>query len=151
MADRIEKRILLRAPRARVWRAVSDKTEYGEWFRVKFAPGTFTPGEHVTGQILEPGYEHLTFELWVVDVIPETTLSFRWHPYGIDPNYDYSSEPKTLVTFTLEDADGGTQLTIVETGFDQIPLHRRAEAFRMNDGGWEEQTKRIERYVTAQR
>ena len=151
MPDRIEKRILLRAPRERVWRAVSDKTEYGEWFRVKFTPGKFTPGEHLTGQILEPGYEHLTFELWVVDVIPESALSFRWHPYGIDPNYDYSSEPTTLVTFTLEDADGGTRLTIVESGFDQIPLHRRDEAFRMNEGGWEEQTKRIERYVTAQR
>ncbi|PYQ30477.1 MAG: vanillate O-demethylase oxidoreductase VanB [Acidobacteria bacterium] len=149
MPDRIEKRILLRAPRERVWRAISDKTEYGEWFKVKFPPGKFTPGEHVTGHILEPGYEHLTLEIWIVDVIPETTLSFRWHPYGIDPNYDYSSEPTTLVTFTLEDADGGTRLTIVETGFDQIPLHRRDEAFRMNTGGWEEQSKRIERYVTA--
>ena len=149
MPDRIEKRILLRAPRERVWRAISDKTEYGEWFKVKFPPGKFTPGEHVTGHILESGYEHLTFEIWIVDVLPETTLSFRWHPYGIDPNYDYSSEPTTLVTFTLEDADGGTRLTIVETGFDQIPLHRRDEAFRMNTGGWEEQSKRIERYVTA--
>ena len=151
MPDRIEKRILLRAPRERVWRAVIDKTEYGEWFGVKLAPGRFTAGEHVTGQVLEPGYEHLTLEMWVVDVVPETTLSFRWHPHAIDPNHDYSSEPKTLVTFTLEEEDGGTRLTIVESGFDQIPLHRRDEAFRSNDGGWEEQTRRIERYVTAHR
>jgi len=150
MADRIEKQILLRAPRSRVWRAISDKTEFGEWFRVKFPPGTFAAGEKVSGQITYPGYEHLVMDIQLVDVEPERRLSYRWHPYAIDSN-DYSGEPTTLVTFTLEEAPEGTLLTIVESGFDQIPLPRRDEAFKMNDSGWTQQTKNIERHVTASR
>ncbi len=151
MTDRIEKQILLRAPRARVWRALSDQVEFGAWFGVRFPPGTFKPGQKVSGNITHPGYEHLTMDIELLDVRPEHMLSYRWHPYAIDPNVDYSSEPKTLVTFTLEEAPEGTLLRIVETGFDQIPLHRRAEAIRMNDQGWSEQTKNIERHVTASR
>jgi uncharacterized protein YndB with AHSA1/START domain len=147
--DRIEKEIVVRAPRARVWRAISDKTEFGTWFRVKFPAGTFAPGEKVAGQITHPGYEHMTMDIEVVDVVPESRLSYYWHPYAIDANADYSAEPPTLVTFTLEDADGGTRLRVVESGFDKIPLQRRAEAFRMNDGGWAGQVKNIERHVTA--
>ena len=148
MQDSIFKEVVIKAPRTRVWRAISDKTEFGNWFGVKFAGGTFAPGETVSGNITYPGYEHLLMDIDVVDVEPETRLSYRWHPNATDPNYDYSSEPKTLVVFTLEESDGGTKLRIVESGFDAIPLHRRAEAFRSNDGGWAEQTKRIDRYVT---
>jgi uncharacterized protein YndB with AHSA1/START domain len=147
MTDRIEKQILLRASRSRVWRAIVDKTEFGAWFGVRFAAGTFAAGEKVTGQITYPGYEHLTMEIEVVEVTPERQLAYRWHPYDIDPKVDLSSEPTTLVTFTLEEAEGGTRLTIVESGFDKIPLHRRDEAFRMNDGGWTEQLTNIERHV----
>lgn len=149
MTDRIEKRIVLRAPRSRVWRAISDKTEFGAWFGVRFPAGTFTAGETASGKITYPGYEHLDMTIDVVDVVPNERLAYRWHPYAIDPNVDYSSEPTTLVTFTLADAPEGTLLTIVESGFDQIPAHRRAEAFRMNEGGWAEQTTNIERHVTA--
>lgn len=149
MADSIVKEVVIQAPRARVWRAIADKTEFGNWFGVKFEGGTFVPGETVSGNITYPGYEHMVMDIDVVDVEPETRLSYRWHPNAIDASYDYSSEPMTLVTFTLEDADGGTRLRIVETGFDAIPLHRRAEAFRSNDGGWAEQAGRIDRYVTA--
>ncbi|HSP15816.1 MAG TPA: SRPBCC family protein [Thermoanaerobaculia bacterium] len=149
MPDRIEKQILLRAPHPRVWRAISDKTGFGTWFRVQFPAGAFTPGEKVRGKITYPGYEHLVMEIEVVEVSPERRLSYRWHPYDVDPNVDNSSEPTTLVTFTLEDAQGGTRLTIVESGFDRIPPHRRDEAFRMNDQGWTEQTKNVERHVTA--
>ena len=149
MADRIEKRVVLRAPRARVWRAISDRTEFGRWFGVRFAPGTFSPGETVSGNITYPGYEHLMMDIDVVEIVPEKKLSYRWHPYAVDPKTDYSAEPKTLVTFTLDDAPGGTQLTIVESGFDRVPLHRRDEAFRMNDQGWTEQTVNIERHVAA--
>jgi uncharacterized protein YndB with AHSA1/START domain len=151
MSDRIEKQIVLRAPRARVWRAISDKTEFGAWFGVRFPAGTFSPGETVSGTITYPGYEHLVMDIDVVDVVPQQRLSYRWHPNAVDPAMDYSSEPKTLVTFSLEDAPEGTRLTIVESGFDQIPLHRRAEAFRSNDRGWAEQTVRIERHVSASR
>ena len=149
MRESIIKEVVIKAPRTRVWRAISDKTEFGSWFGVKFSGGTFRPGETVSGNITYPGYEHMVMDIDVVDVEPETRLSYRWHPNATDPNYDYSSEPKTLVTFTLAEADGGTRLRIVESGFDAIPLHRRAEAFKSNDGGWAEQAGRIDRYVTG--
>jgi uncharacterized protein YndB with AHSA1/START domain len=151
MTDRIEKQILLKAPRARVWRAIVDKGEFGTWFQVKFPAGRFVPGEKVSGKITYPGYEHLTMDIQVVDVEPERRLSYRWHPNAVDPNVDYSSDPTTLVTFTLEDAEGGTKLTLVESGFDKIPLDRRAAAIRSNDSGWTEQMKNIERHVTSPR
>ena len=151
MTDRIEKQIQLRAPRSRVWRAIADRTEFGQWFGVSFAPGTFAAGQKVSGKITYPGYEHLDLEIEVVEVTPERRLSYRWHPNAVDPKVDYSSEPTTLVIFTLEERDGGTLLTIVESGFDKIPLHRRAEAFRSNEAGWAGQTQRIERHVKASR
>jgi uncharacterized protein YndB with AHSA1/START domain len=149
MTDRIEKQIVLRAPRARVWRALADKTEFGVWFGVRFPAGAFAPGENVSGSITNPGYDHLVMTIEVVEVSPEKRFSYRWHPYAIDPKVDYSSEPSTLVTFTLEDVPGGTRLTIVESGFDRIPLERRGDAFRMNDQGWTAQAARIERHVSA--
>ncbi len=151
MADAIEKRIVLRAPRSRVWKAILDKTEFGNWFGVKLGTGEFTAGETASGNITYPGYEHLLWTAEIVEVTPERRLSYRWHPYAIDPGVDYSSEPRTLVTFTLEDAPEGTQLTVVESGFDAIPAHRREEAFRMNEGGWTAQMQNIERHVTATR
>jgi uncharacterized protein YndB with AHSA1/START domain len=148
MTDRIEKTAVIRAPRARVWRAITDARQFGEWFRVKLE-GEFVPGATVRGKITHPGYEHLTMELVVDRIEPERLFSYRWHPYAVDPKVDYSPEPMTLVEFTLDEAgDGGTRLTIVESGFDRIPLARRAEAFRMNDGGWTEQMQNIARYVS---
>lgn len=149
MPDSIEKHILIRAPRSRVWRAVVDRTEFGAWFGVRLPAGSFVAGEQASGNITSPGYEHLVMNVDVVEVTPEERLSYRWHPYAIDPNVDYSSEPTTLVTFTLADADGGTLLTVTESGFDAIPLHRRDEAFRMNEGGWAAQMTNIERHVTT--
>jgi uncharacterized protein YndB with AHSA1/START domain len=149
MTDRIEKQLTIRAPRSRVWRAISDRTEFGSWFGVRLPAGTFAAGENVSGNITYPGYEHLLMEIELVEVVPEERLSYRWHPYAIDPAVDYSSEPRTLVTFTLRDVAEGTHLTIVESGFDQIPLQRREEAFRMNDRGWTEQLLNIEGHVTA--
>ena len=145
--DRIEKTILLKAPRSRVWRAIVTPKEFGEWFGAKMT-GTFTPGVWSKGPITYPGYEHLMMEMLVERIEPERLFSYRWHPYAVDSKVDYSSEPTTLVEFRLEDAKDGTQLTIVESGFDRIPLARRAEAFRMNDEGWGQQTKNIERHVS---
>lgn len=145
--DRIEKTVTLKAPRARVWRAIADAKQFGEWFRVRF-DGEFAAGATVRGNILYPGYEHITMEVVVERMEPERFFSYRWHPYAVAPNVDYSPEPMTLVEFTLEDAPGGTRLTIIESGFDRIPLSRRAEAFRMNSGGWSEQIQNIERYVS---
>jgi uncharacterized protein YndB with AHSA1/START domain len=145
--DRIEKTVTLRAPRARVWRALTAADEFGSWFRVKL-DGAFTEGATVRGKITIPGYEHVTMEMQIDRIEPERYFSYRWHPYAVDPNVDYSAEPATLVEFTLEEAGGGTILTIVESGFDRIPIARRAEAFRMNDNGWTGQIKNIERHVS---
>jgi uncharacterized protein YndB with AHSA1/START domain len=146
--DRIEKKVVLRAPRARVWRAIASAEEFGSWFGVKLQ-GKFEPGKEMTGQITMKGYEDRTMTITIVTIEPERLFSYRWHPYAIDPKLDYSSEPMTLVEMRLEDVAGETQLTIVETGFDQIPIARRAEAFRMNDGGWAQQIKNIERHVAT--
>jgi uncharacterized protein YndB with AHSA1/START domain len=146
MADRIEKRIELKAPVARVWRALTDYREFGEWFRVKI-DGPFVPGEVSRGHITHPGYEHLPWEAVVKAMEPERLFSFTWHPYAADPKVDYSKEPPTLVEFRLETTAQGTLLMVTESGFDRIPAERRPEAFLRNDRGWTEQLKNIERYV----
>lgn len=144
--NRIEKKVEIKAPLPRVWRALTDHSQFGEWFRVKLdAP--FVPGEASTGYITWPGYEHLKWEAVVQDMEPETYFSFTWHPYAIDPATDYSEETPTLVEFRLEKTTTGTLLTVTESGFEDIPEHRRAEAFLRNDGGWEQQMKNIEEYV----
>jgi uncharacterized protein YndB with AHSA1/START domain len=147
MADRIEKQIELKAPVSRVWRALTDHREFGEWFRVSI-DGPFVPGQVSTGNITYPGYEHLKWEAIVQKMEPEKLFSFTWHPYAIDPKMDYSGEPQTLVEFTLEPIASGTLLRVTESGFDKIPANRRAEAFRMNDGGWAQQMKNIEKHVS---
>jgi uncharacterized protein YndB with AHSA1/START domain len=145
--DRIEKTVVLRASRSRVWRAIATAEEFGAWFRVNLE-GVFAEGATIRGRLTHPGYEHVTLDMQVERIEPERYFSYRWHPYAIDPAVDYSAEPTTLVEFILEDAEGGTALTIVESGFDRIPLARRAEAFRMNDQGWAGEIKNIERYVS---
>ena len=146
MNDRIEKRIELKASVARVWRALTDYREFGEWFRVKLE-GPFVPGQVSRGQITHPGYEHVKWEAIVQKMEPERLFSFTWHPYSVDPNTDYSKEPTTLVEFRLEKTTSGTLLVLTESGFDKIPSNRRDEAFRMNNGGWTEQMKNIEKHV----
>ena len=146
--DRIEKEIELKAPLGRVWEAITDAQQFGEWFRVKFDK-PFAVGEEASGQILHPGYEHLTWRANVVAIEPQTRFAFTWHPYGIDPNVDYSKEEPTLVEFLLNPMeDGSTRLTVIESGFDKVPAHRRDEAFRMNDNGWTQQMKNIGAYVS---
>jgi uncharacterized protein YndB with AHSA1/START domain len=145
--DRIEKRVVLRAPRSRVWRAISNAKEFGTWFQVNL-DGDFTEGATVRGRVTHPGYEHVTMEMEIERIEPERYFAYRWHPHPIDPAVDYSAEPTTLVEFTLEEVEGGTAVTIVESGFDRIPLARRAEAFRMNDAGWGGQVKNLERHVS---
>jgi uncharacterized protein YndB with AHSA1/START domain len=145
-SDRIEKQILLRAPRSRVWQALTDAEKFGQWFGVKLA-GSFAPGALLRGNITHKGYEHLPFEFTIERMEPETVFSWRWHPYAIDLAVDYSSEPTTLVVFELSEVADGTMLRVVETGFDGIPLSRRPNAFRANENGWEIQMKAIERYV----
>jgi uncharacterized protein YndB with AHSA1/START domain len=143
--DRIEKQVVLRAPRSRVWRALADSEEFGRWFGCRFfAP--FTPGARVEGKVVDPpGFEHWDWDVLVEAMEPERLFSFRWHPGGDND----TSGPRTLVTFTLEEVEEGTRLEVVETGFDALPAERRARAFADNDGGWAEQMGRIARYVEA--
>ena len=144
--DRIDKRVTLRAPRSRVWRALTNADEFSAWFGVKLE-GAFAEGAAIRGKITNPGYEHVTLEMLIERIQPEILFSYRWHPYALDAKVDYTQEPTTLVEFRLDEVGGETILTIVESGFDRLPASRRAEAFRMNDGGWTSQLKRIERYV----
>lgn len=143
----IERQVLLKAPRDRVWKALINADEFGSWFGVAFRNQAFEVGKRVTGQITYPGYTHLVFSVLVETIEPEAKLAFRWHPYAVDATKDYSNETPTLVEFTLKDAEVGTLLTLMESGFDKVPLARRVEAFRMNSGGWDEQMKNIARHV----
>ncbi len=157
--DRIEKRVLLRAPRERVWHAISDAKQFGTWFGVEF-DGPFAAGALMKGRIVptkvdpevaktqEP-YTGAAFDCTIDRIEPMNRFSFRWHPFAIDPKVDYSNEPTTLVVFELEEVAGGTQLTITESGFDKIPLERRAKAFAANDGGWTKQLELIAKYLAG--
>ena len=144
--DRVEKRIVVQASRSRVWRAIATAKEFGAWFRVNLE-GEFAEGESIRGKITHPRYEHVTVDMLVERIDPERYFAYRWHPYAVEAGVDYSAEPTTLVEFMLDEADDGTAITIIESGFDRIPLTRRAEAFRMNDQGWAGQIKNIARYV----
>jgi uncharacterized protein YndB with AHSA1/START domain len=144
--DRIEKRVTLKASQARVWRALADSREFGAWFQMRFSE-PFAVGRAVRAQVLVAGYEHVTAEFQIVSIEPEHYFAYRWHPYAVDPTVDYSGEETTLVEFRLQAAGNETVLTVVESGFDRIPVGRRAEAFRMNDGGWTSQVKNIARHV----
>lgn len=146
--DRIEKRVLLRAPRARVWQALADATAFGRWFGVDLAD-PFVAGARVRGRITHPGYEHVPFEITVERMEPERLFSWRWHPGATEPGVDYAGEPTTLVVFELQEVEEGTMLTVVESGFDRIPPERRAAAYRGNEEGWAQQMQAIGRHVAT--
>lgn len=146
--NKIEKKTILKAPIERVWRAISRAQEFGAWFRLAL-DGEFAEGVSIRGRITHPGYEHLTAELFVETLRAPTYFAYRWHPYAIDPNVDYSAEPTTLVELELEEVAGGTQLTVRESGFDRIPAGRRVEALRMNEQGWAAQLVNVELYVAS--
>ncbi len=146
MGNTIEKKLELKAPVSKVWKALTDPKQFGEWFRVKME-GAFVVGQVARGQILYPGFEHVTWEAVIKEMTPESLFSFTWHPYAVEEGVDYSKEPSTLVSFALEPTATGTLLKLTESGFENIPEYRRLEAFRMNDGGWTEQMKNIEEYL----
>lgn len=147
--NRIKKQIQLQAPVSRVWRALTDYRQFGEWFRVNL-DGPFKVGEASRGHITYPGYEHVKWKAEIQKMEPERLFSFTWHPYAVDPEKDYSTEATTLVEFKLEETDNGTLLTITEFGFERLPEDRREEAYRMNQQGWVEQVKNIEHYVSGE-
>ena len=157
--DRIEKQITLSASKSRVWSAVSDAQQFGAWFGVAF-DGPFIAGARLTGRIrpttvdpavakLQAPHEGKPFEFTVERIEPQRLISFRWHPFAVAPDVDYSKEPTTLIIFELSDVPGGTLLTITESGFDGIPIERRAAAFSANEGGWEHQSRLIDKFLRA--
>lgn len=149
-SDRIERNIVINAPRDRVWRALSNANEFGTWFGANLEGQTFAPGQRARGQITICGHEGAWFDIVVNQVEPQALFSFHWHPYAVDPAVDYAKEQPTLVTFLLENIpDNSTLLTVVESGFDNVPPQRRLEAFRMNSRGWEGQIRNIVRHVSA--
>ena len=159
VTDRIEKQVLLKASRARVWKALTDAKEFGEWFGVRF-DGPFVAGAPLHGVIvptqadadvakLQEPYAGRAFDITVDRIEPQRLFSFRWHPYAVEPGSDHSKEPTTLVMFALEEHPGGIRLTVTESGFDQVPLDRRAAAFAANEGGWEKQMTLIEKHLAA--
>jgi uncharacterized protein YndB with AHSA1/START domain len=159
--NRIDKKILLHAPKDRIWRALSDSTEFGHWFGMKF-DGPFSPGACVRGTVVpttvdtevanaQKKYEGMACVITIEQMEPERLLSFRWHPNATEPNVDYSGEPTTLIVFELEETAEGVMLTLSESGFDQIPLARRAKAFTANERGWSMMVKLLEKYVVQAR
>jgi uncharacterized protein YndB with AHSA1/START domain len=148
--DRIEKRIDLKAPVSRVWRALTDHVEFGKWFGSKME-SPFVPGKTTKGRILHKGFERIQLELTVLKLKPKEFFSYTWHPYAIDPDEDYSKEKPTLVEFRLEEIPTGTHLVVTESGFGKVPAGRRSEAFRMHADGWGEQLKNIKRYVAKKK
>ena len=157
--DQIKKQMLLESSIERVWQAVSDAASFGTWFGVEF-DGPFVAGVAMNGRIVptkvDPDVARLQephtgkpFEIFVEELTPMTRFSFRWHPFAIDPDHDYSNERTTLVAFSLVEIDGGTQLTITESGFDQIPAERRVQAFNANDGGWTHQSRLIAKFLSV--
>jgi len=155
--NRIEKKILLRVPKTRVWRAITDPKEFGSWFGLE-VDGDFSPGSKVRGRIVptkvdaeiakqQSQHEGLSFELTIDRIEPERLFSFRWHPFAVDRHIDYTVEPTTLVSFELQERHDGVMLTVTETGFDRLPDARRAEAFAANERGWAKQMELIEKYL----
>lgn len=155
--DSIEKKVVLRASLKRVWRAITDSQEFGTWFGIKF-DGPFMPGASLRGVIVpstvneeitevEKPHEGVVFDITIEKIEPERLFSFRWHPHAVKRDFDYSKEPTTLVVFTLEEVAEGVLLTITESGFDRIPLARRAEAFLANDAGWSMMVRAIGDYL----
>jgi uncharacterized protein YndB with AHSA1/START domain len=156
--DRIKKQILIRAPHSRVWKALADSKEFGRWFGVEFED-PFLVGKTVSGLIvgtlvdpevaaLQKVHNGKRMDLVVEAIEPERRLALRWHPHAVEENLDYSKEPTTLIEFTIEDVAGGVMVTVTESGFDQIPLARRAKAFEANSGGWEIMVKVLDKYAT---
>lgn len=150
-SDQLEEQVELHAPRARVWRALTNADELGAWFGVNLTGATIAPGAQVVGQVTHPGYEHVMFDVTIEEMVPEQRFAWRWHPNAIEKNVDYSADPRTLVTFTLEDSPaGGTLLRVVESGFDALPAARRAAAFLGNSNGWRAQLqKRLPGYLAS--
>lgn len=147
--DRIEKHVVLRAPRSRVWKAITDAGEFGTWFHANL-DGAFAEGEIIRGRMTEPGYEHMALEMRIEKIEPPSYFAYRWHPDAEQGGADFAADPTTLVEFRLDEVPEGTRLTIVESGFDALPQDKRDAAYRGNEKGWAYQLGNVARYVDGE-
>ncbi len=145
ITDTIERKVFLRASRKNVWRDMTNAKIFGEWFSVDMK-GTFKPGGKITGKVNAKEYEKMKFAMEIDEMVPQNLFSWNWHPFPADPNYDYSEEAMTHISFELKDSPGGTMLNVMESGFDKLSPARRKEAFEMNSGGWDSVLKSIEKH-----
>ncbi len=148
VSDRIERKVLLNAPRKKVWEALTDAEQFGRWFGIALKGKTFVAGETIEAPITYPGYEHVIWKAKIERILPQTRFSFSWHPFAVEKGFDYDKETPTLVEFTVEDRAPGILLRVVESGFDTVPEARRLKAFKMNSRGWDEQMRNIESYLS---
>lgn len=146
--DKLVKVVDIKAPVSRVWQALTDHRQFGEWFRVDLNE-PFAPGSRSTGLTLYPGYEGHEWLAVIETMEPETLFAFHWNHEDIEPGVPLAQQPTTRVEFRLEDTGSGTRLTITETGFAALPEHKRVEAIRLNTQGWDIQAKNISDYVDA--
>ena len=155
--NRIEKQIVLNAPRERVWQAIVDSRRFGTWFGIEFE-GPFveharTPGRIVPTQVddkvaaMQEPWVGMACDFFVERIQPMDRFAFRWYAYPEGPDEDPDGNTMTLVEFHLQDADGGTRLTITESGFERVPAAHRAKAFTDNEGGWAMQVQLIAKYL----
>jgi uncharacterized protein YndB with AHSA1/START domain len=151
VSDRIERKVLLKAPRERVWQALTDAEQFGSWFGIALEGKRFVAGQPIEARITFPGYEHVVWNAKIERLDPQTLFAFSWHPYAVDKAVNYDAETPTRVEFTLEDHAEGILLRVVESGFDAIPGDRRQKAFKKNSRGWDEQMNNIEDYLAKSR
>ena len=148
--SRIDRTIELNAPRERVWRALTNADELSAWFQVKIE-GAVAPDIDVWMTSLHPGHAGQRFRVRFTEMTPPERFVWEWHPGEVDPERDYSREPRTTVTFTLEPSARGTRLSVSETGFDEIALARRAKVYKDNSQGWLEVLVWLQTYVEEAR
>lgn len=146
--NRIDRTIDVNAPPDRVWRALTTAADLATWFHVRIE-GEIAPGSEVWMTSTSPGYEGQRFLVRVTEMTPPRRFAWQWHPGAVDPAIDYSKEPWTTVTFTLEPSGGGTRLSVSETGFNEISVARRAKVFADNSGGWTEVIVWIQQHADA--
>lgn len=146
--SRIDRTVDINAPRERVWRALTNDEELAAWFQVRLE-GEMRTGGVVWMTSVHPQHAGQRWPVRIVELSEPIRMVWQWHPGEVDPAVDYSQQPQTTVTFTLEPTAGGTRVSVSETGFDEIALARRAKAYADNSQGWTEVTVWLKTYVEA--
>lgn len=148
MPNHIESDVVIDAPIDQVWHAVANNAGISGWFGTRF-DDPFVAGQTAHGTVVYPGYEGLKLEIDIEQIREPELFSFRWHSHAADPEQDYSAEPKNLVEFRLRPADGGTRVTVRESGFDAMPADRAADAYAAHTEGWPMQLGKLAEHLTA--